>query len=116
MKPLFFTLTSNLHLKVIPDTQVHLNGHLVISYNYNVFIDGAKDDPSLALHEKLHADKTLDPDYLGTVTFEKPGHLFTYTSGGRQELTPEEVEELIEHISHIRDNPDLWDSGDENLF
>ncbi|SDE32851.1 hypothetical protein SAMN05216464_105240 [Mucilaginibacter pineti] len=44
MKPLFFTLVNHLHLKVIPDTQVHLDGRPVISYNYNVYIDSAKGD------------------------------------------------------------------------
>ena len=49
MKPIFFTVDNSLPLKIIPDTQAHLDGHTVIAYNYNVFFDSTKNDPSAAL-------------------------------------------------------------------
>jgi hypothetical protein len=51
--------------------------------------------------------KADDPDYYGKIIFEKPGQFFTYEEGNRS-LSRSEVEELIEYISHVRDNPGLW--------
>lgn len=56
----------------------------------------------------LHLEEIDDPNYFGFITFEKPGSLFSYTADGKQELEPEEVNELIEYLSDVRDNPLRW--------
>lgn len=111
MKPLFFTLKSHLHLMAIPDTEAHLNGHPVISYTYSLFIDRANGDPNQSFNKEssLHLDKINDPDYLGFIAFEEPANVFSYTAGERS-LSVAEVEEVIEQLTHIRDNPNLWNS------
>lgn len=112
MKPIFFTIDNHLPLKIVPDTQAYLDGHTVIAYNYNIFLDSTKYDPSKGLTKNNHADKMTDPDYYGYITFEKPGQLFSYTPGDQRELTREEVEEVIEQLNHYRDHPNLWNIND----
>ena len=95
---------------VIPDTQAQADGHAVITYTYSVFKDTSHDNPA---HEaikssELHLQKHTDPNYMGFITFEYPGWLFTYTADGKLQLTADEVEEIIEQISHYRDNPGMW--------
>jgi hypothetical protein len=112
MSPIFFTLHNDKHLMIIPDTQAHLNGHEVITFTYSIYNDkqdGAP-NPALGKESALHLENNSDPDYYGFITFEKPGSLFTYTSDGQLELTAEESNEVIEHLSHIRDNGN-WKSG-----
>jgi hypothetical protein len=110
MKPLFFNLDKTLALMVIPDTEAHLDGHAILTYTYSIFRDRDNGNPlqSLSKESKLHLKRTNDPDYYGYITFENPGQLFTYTSGEQNELTSEQVMELIEEISEVRNNPSLW--------
>jgi len=111
MPPIFFTISGNIPIKAIPDTQAHLDGHTVLAYNYNIFFDSSKTDHSQIL--SLEMDKIDDPDYYyGSITIEKPGHLFTYTPGDNRKLTRTEVEEVIEQLSNYRDNPNLWQIRD----
>ncbi|MES2265558.1 MAG: hypothetical protein V4520_02280 [Bacteroidota bacterium] len=109
MTPIFFTVGSKRAVKVIPNTQAQVDGHPVLTYTYNIYSDSETDD---AL-EKLQRDELLletktDPTYLGYITFEDPGKLFTYTADGHDELSSQEVEEIIENISHYRDHPGFW--------
>ena len=110
MTPLFFTLENRLPLMVIPDTQAHLDGHTILTYTYSIFLDIGHGNPGMSRSKEsgLHLEKNKDPDYFGYLTFEKPGTLFSYTADGQREFTTEEVNELIEQISHIRDNPENW--------
>jgi hypothetical protein len=107
MKPIKFTTINNTSLVIIPDTQAHVDGHPVLSFTYSLYRDG----PGQKMERKyaeLHLEKHHDPNYLGFITFELPGKLFTYTPYGQQPLDRSEVEEVIEHVSHVRDNPALW--------
>jgi hypothetical protein len=116
MKALFFTLENDLKVMVIPDTQAHLNGHAIITHTYSVFKDTGMGNPLLARSKEstLHLEHIKDSNYFGFITFEKPGSLFTYTADGQQELDSNEVTELIEHLSNVRDNPALWNELDTN--
>lgn len=96
----------------MPDTQAHLDGHTVITYNYNIFFDSAKNDPIKTLTQESNSDKMTDPDYYGYITFEKPGHIFSYTPGDQRYLTRAQIEEVIEQINYYRENPRLWDKSD----
>jgi len=115
MKPLYFTVAQNLKLMIIPDTQAHLDGHTIITHTYSVFRDTGSGNPLLARSKEstLHLERIDDPAYYGFITFEKPGALFTYTADGQQDLQPEEVNELIEHLSNVRDNPPLWNTTED---
>ena len=110
MKTLHFILENGLELMVIPDTQAHLDGHTIITRTYSIFMDIDAGNPLIARSKEstLHLEQIKDPFYYGFITFEKPGSLFTYTADGQIELSSEEVTELIEHLSNIRDNPALW--------
>jgi hypothetical protein len=108
MTPIFYTLTNDKHLMIIPDTLAHLDGHEIITYTYSIYVD-KKDGspyPSLKKESALHLEGNPDPDYYGFITFEKPGSLFTYTADGMLELSTEESTEVIEYLSHIRDEGD----------
>jgi len=51
----------------------------------------------------------LAPDWSGHVHQNlQAGHVFIYTDDGNDRLTSDEVEEVIELISHYRDTPKLW--------
>ncbi len=108
MKPIFFTIDKALHLKVIPDTQYHLDGHEILTYNYNVYLDNTKHDPAARSIDETSSDKMTDTDYFGAIAFEKPGQIFSYTPGEYRQLTRKEVEEVIEYLNRHRDNPSNW--------
>jgi hypothetical protein len=110
MSAIFFSIGNGQALMVIPDTQAHLDGHAIITYTYSIFKDEGQDTPQQeqSKESKLHLGKRGDPAYLGFITFEDPGRMFTYTPEGNERLSSEEVEEVIEQISHYRDNPEKW--------
>ncbi len=96
----------------MPDITSHMDGHPVLSYVYNVFLNTNKSNAELIYEEANIPSRDDDPDYYGKIIFESPGRLFSYEEGNRK-LTRAEVEEVIECISHVRDNPSLWKT--ENL-
>jgi hypothetical protein len=110
MNPIFFTVGAELPVMVIPNTEAHLDGHTVLTYTYNIYRDYGFEDPvTLKLKEKeLLLEKKKSPNYMGFITFEEPGKLFTYTADGNHELSTDNVQEIIENISHYRDHPGLW--------
>ncbi|RYY36809.1 MAG: hypothetical protein EOP46_05110 [Sphingobacteriaceae bacterium] len=110
MVPIYFTINENLPLMIIPDTQAHVDGHPVLTYRYNVYFDKGLDDSNdqKEKEDSLLLQSKTDPSYMGHITFEEPGHLFTYTADGSRELTSGQVEEIIENINHYRDHPPLW--------
>lgn len=110
MTPFYIQLHNSHPLMVIPDTAAHVDGHPVITHTYSIFRDTGSGNPLLARSKEntLHLEKIPDPDYFGFITFEIPGKLFTYTQDGQQELSTEEVQELIGHLTNIRENPELW--------
>jgi hypothetical protein len=107
---LLFLKLDNLSLVIIPDTQAHLNGHAVITYTYSLFTDNGENNPALmqSRESKLHLDCSKDPDYYGTITFELPDKLFNYTPGRLKKLDNDQVEQAIEFLSDVRNNPNLW--------
>jgi len=110
MTPIFFTLGDHRTVKVIPNVQAEVNGHPVLTYIYNIYRKNDFDDSEEQRKEsELLLEKKTDPNYLGYITFEDPGRVFTYTADGQGELTQEEIEEIIENISHYRDHPGMWD-------
>lgn len=107
MQPIFFTVGTDLPVMIIPDSQAHINGHPVLTYTYSIYRNNKKHNER-SIERNLHLTKNTDPDYMGYITFEQPGKLFTYTADGRQELNSDEVQEIIEMISHHRDTPGMW--------
>jgi hypothetical protein len=109
MKPWYFTLKSGRNLMVLPNAEVEHDGHPIISYHYNIF----RSDPDINLPEPLSnpepsfPDKT-DPDFLGYISFEKPGQQYSYTSESEWALDRWEIAEIIDMINHVRENPELW--------
>lgn len=86
---------------VIPETKIEMDGHPIITINYNIYKDHE--------HEyEYQLEKRDNPNYMGFITFELPDKLFSYTSDGYQELSSDEVREAIEKITYYRDNPELW--------
>ncbi|HEY0243955.1 MAG TPA: hypothetical protein VGC01_00195, partial [Mucilaginibacter sp.] len=74
--PIFFTLDNNLPIMVIPNVKVHMDGHTVLTYTYNIFFDSTKNDPSRVINNEYSVkDKLDDPDYYGFITFENSGRL-----------------------------------------
>jgi hypothetical protein len=111
MTPIFFKVGQELPVMVIPNTEAHLDGHAVLTYTYNIYHDGGFEDATTVnmKEQELLLEKKKSPNYMGFITFEEPGKLFTYTADGNQELSSDEVQEIIENISHYRDHPGLWE-------
>ena len=105
MEPIKLTLHSSRKLLIIPDTMAHLNGHVIITRTYSIYADRNSGNPLITREKEstLHLEPNPDPDYYGYITFEKPGSLFTYTADGALELAAEESNEVIECLSHERD-------------
>ncbi|MBL4675176.1 MAG: hypothetical protein JKY70_03070 [Mucilaginibacter sp.] len=115
MTPLSFQFHQDLCVVIIPDTLAHLDGHTVITHTYSIFKDTGLDEQifSRSKESLLHLEKIDDPNYYGYLTFEIPDKLFTYTADGDNTLSAEEVEQLIEFLSDVRSNPELWRYFDE---
>ena len=114
MTPISLTLGNRKRLLVIPDTVAHLDGHAILTFTYSLFVDDGINSPqqNRSRESTLHLDRIDDPNYYGFITFEKPDHVFSYTADGELELNTDEVEEVIESLSHIRGNSALWESPD----
>jgi len=85
-----------------------MDGHPVLTYNYNIFYDSAKNNPAALLSKGEASDKLTDPDYMGAISFEKAEQLFSYTPGVYRQLTRNEIEEIIEILTEYRNHPDKW--------
>ncbi|MBK0380794.1 hypothetical protein [Mucilaginibacter segetis] len=111
MSPIFFTVGTELPVMIIPNTDAHVDGHPVLTYTYNIYRDFGFENADTVNYKKeeLLLDKKHSPNYLGYITFEDPGKLFTYTADGTEELSADDVQEIIENITHYRDHPGLWD-------
>jgi len=112
MKPIYFKLESGRSLIVVPETQLLMDGHPILSLNYNIF-NTEKENTAhgVAVNDSATIPDKSDPNYLGFISFEHPGKMYTYTSENDKPLNRTEVEETIELISHIRDNSNLWQIG-----
>jgi hypothetical protein len=110
MTPLYFTVGNSLQVMVLANVDGHVDGHPVLTYTYNIYRNRDFEDAGMVRQreKELLLDKKTDPNYMGYLTFEDPGKLFTYTADGREELSSDEVTEIIENISHYRDHPGLW--------
>jgi hypothetical protein len=106
----------NIPLLIIPDTQAHMNGHSIITFTYSIFNDTGEGNPLYAPSKEntLHMEDIDDPNYYGYITFEQPGRSFSYTAGSYLELNGSQVEEIIEYLSQIRDNPSNWQQLDKD--
>jgi hypothetical protein len=109
MKPFFITIAKNLALIIVPDSDAHADGHPVLTYTYSIYRRdtstlGKLDQPD----QLLQPSKKDNPDYLGYINFVQPGKVFNYVADGEDELSPDEVLEVIEEINHFRDTPQMW--------
>ena len=111
MKPIYVKLDSGRALVIVPEVQVLLDGHPVLSLNYNIFANEADGEKQGFLNIAERIPLKTDTNYLGFITFEQPGKMYSYTSENDEPLSRSEVEETIDMITHIRDNPDLWKSS-----
>jgi hypothetical protein len=110
MKPIYFEVDPNLPLMIVPESDGHMDGHPVLTYSYAIYRDtqAGQTDRFTNTDALLTPDKKKDPNYLGTLIFEQPGRMFSYEADGAQELPAGAIEEVIEQITHYRENPALW--------
>lgn len=110
MKPIYFKISPALDLMIIPDTLAHLDGHAVITHTYSIFKNTETGNPFIARSKEssLHLEAIHDPNYYGYLTFELPDKIFTYTHGAHLELEKTDIEQIIEFLSDVRANPNLW--------
>ena len=110
MQPLYFKIDNNLPLMIVPQSDAHVDGHPVLTYSYLIFRDENVEDH----HYTVDTDKLLTPDrknnpnYMGTLNFVQPGKIFSYEADGNHALEQRDIEEVIEMITHYRENSALW--------
>lgn len=107
MRPLFFITQNKLPLTIIPDTMAHVDGHPVLTFTYSIY-KGQSEELLQARTNRQHLENIHDPDFMGVITFEAPGKMFTYTPHNGHSLESREVEEVIEFLNEFRDNPAHW--------
>ncbi|GAA4338856.1 hypothetical protein GCM10023149_49170 [Mucilaginibacter gynuensis] len=110
MVPIYFTVGGSLPVMIIPDTEAHVDGHPVLTYTYNIYIDeGLEGNNNQSEKEsELLLEKKIDPSYLGHITVETPGRVFSYVADGSRELELKEIREIVDHINHYRESPGMW--------
>jgi hypothetical protein len=109
MQPIYFEVADHLPLMIVPDADAHMDGHPVLTYSYAIYKNPHHGGNHFTNTDRLLTpDKKTDPDYLGTLTFEQPGRLFSYEADGREELPGGVIQVVIEQITHYRENPNLW--------
>ena len=110
MKPFYFNINETMRIMVIPDADAHMDGHPVLTYSYTLYEANPVRYNTLSINsdQLLAPDKRKHPDYLGTIFFDLPDKSFTYISDGMNELSADQVQEIIDKISHYRHNPQLW--------
>lgn len=107
MKPIYFELDDHLPLLIVPESEAHVDGHPVLTYSYAIF-KRQEGQFFIDTDSLLAPDKKSDPNYLGRLIFDFPGKLFTYEAAENRGLSDDEVTELIEQLSHYRENPAMW--------
>jgi hypothetical protein len=109
MVPLYFIISNQTPLMIIPDSQAHFDGHPVLTYTYNIYKNtGPKNLSVNRMETKMHLEKNNDPNFLGVLTFEIPGKMFTYSANDNESLSSGDIEEIVENITHYRENSHLW--------
>ena len=109
MKPIYIEIDHHVPLMVMPEADAHMDGHPVLTYSYAIYRDAYQSENRFTDTDRLLTpDKKTNPDYMGTLTFEQPGKVFSYEADGQHELPECAVEEIIERITHHGDNPALW--------
>jgi hypothetical protein len=93
---------------IIPNTEAHLDGHSIITRRYHIFKHTLDADNVQPRESILKVDNSANPNYMGCLVFDIPGKVYNYEPDGNIRLTTDEIEEVIEHLNHFRDNPSLW--------
>ena len=102
MKPFFITTANNLSLIIMPESEAHADGHPVLTYTYSIYRRDTTVESSLNQPDKLlQLSKKDNRDYLGYITFEQPGKVFSYFADGEDELSSDEVVDVIDEINHF---------------
>jgi hypothetical protein len=109
MKPIFATVDAGTHLMIVPDIRAEMDGHPVLTYDYHIYTDsfGGSGEYHYKPDDEALAVRMEDPEYLGYISFERPDKIFTYTPGAAA-LQSNDVQEIIEVISHYRDSKKFW--------
>jgi hypothetical protein len=87
-----------------------MDGHPVLTYSYAIYKDpqAGQEHHFTNTDNLLGPDKKNDPNYLGTLTFEQPGRMFSYEADGQEQLPGGTIQEVIEQITHYREHLGTW--------
>jgi len=88
MNPIFFKLHNKLRLMLIPDVHAKTELLPVTTFTFQIYRSG-------------HVNERSQSAYLGLITFEMPGGQYYY-SAGSDELSGDQVAEIIRLINHQR--------------
>lgn len=109
MQPLYLEAGNYPPVMIVPESEAHMDGHPILTYSYAIYKEPDRNGHNFTdADQLLTADKKNHPDYLGTLKFEQPGKLFSYEADGQQVLPNGAIQEIIEKLTHYRENPALW--------
>ena len=108
MKPIFVTVNNILEIMVVPDSEVHLDGHPIITYSYNLYLmsRNASND-KCNLEDQAELARPSKTNYMGVI-FSNATGVYTYDTNGPLELSEKELNEVIQKIDDYRNSPSLW--------
>ncbi|MEO3408407.1 hypothetical protein AAFN85_31115 [Mucilaginibacter sp. CAU 1740] len=58
--------------------------------------------------ERLGFNHNNEQSCIGYLTFDVPGRVYSYTADGDLSLATDEIEQLIEFLNEVRENPPMW--------
>lgn len=97
----------------IADNIAHFDGQTDIALTYSFFIDKENGNPNQKINKEshLHLVANNDPDYLGYITVEKPGRVYSYIANGKKRLSITEVQDAVEQINKLTGVAISWSSN-----
>jgi hypothetical protein len=116
MEAFFRKLGSGSNIVIVPKMKVEQDGHPILVYQYDIYrASESSIKDMLPLKAVLSEDeKKIDPDYVGVLTFEIPGKLFTYDFQENKELDTADEQEIISLVTDIRESSGSWNFYGEN--
>jgi len=106
-------LNSGRYIMAIADNIAHFDGQTEIALTYSFFIDKDNGNPDQIINKEshLHLVANDDPDYLGYITVEKPGRVYSYTGNGKKRLSITEIQDAVEQLNKLTSASISWSSS-----
>jgi len=106
MRQLFFTLGNRKKIMAIPDMATYPDGQTVVNHACGLYLNtGPTSSLPSGDRENISQFKKMNHrSYLGTIVIDTSGS-FDYSAGTYSVLNEDEIQEIIEGLADLQDNP-----------